>query len=289
MTSADAGAKGDKAALSATYELYYQPDAAVAGGGVGPGAADAAASEAARFRSLEQRVAGLEGWLGEGRSGHGAVAAPDADTTGDAGSAGAGLYGTMRGLTGAGGEGGGVAALPLVDAVAVLEERLARLDRPQVEGCAGALRSLRKELDAFNSDQARAGGPGGSAETEQLSALLRRTELIDDYGADLPALVARLRTLQALHTQVSGWGVCCCDFRCLPMSTTRLSSLPKPPSPGHPLGQPPHPGRAGPGAHRPHHQERPKDGGATRDVAEEQHESAQGQHQGRGPARQRAL
>ena len=202
---AEAKGDGSNAAPSATYELYYQPDAAMASGGVGPGAADAAASEAARFRSLEQRVAGLEGWLGEGRSGHGAVAAPDAGAAGDAGNAGAGLYGTMRGLTGAGREGGSVAALPLVDAVAVLEERLARLDRPQVEGCAGALRSLRKELDAFNSDQARAGGPNGGAETEHLSALLRRTELIDDYGADLPALVARLRTLQALHTQAIHW------------------------------------------------------------------------------------
>ena len=103
---AEAKGDGSNAAPSATYELYYQPDAAMASGGVGPGAADAAASEAARFRSLEQRVAGLEGWLGEGRSGHGAVAAPDAGAAGDAGNAGAGLYGTMRGLTGAVGEGG---------------------------------------------------------------------------------------------------------------------------------------------------------------------------------------
>lgn len=102
-------------------------------------------------------------------------------------------------------------ATSLVDKVDCLEQRVALLDQPRVEGCVGALKLLRKELAGFTSERPRdlSGDVIGDDVVMKVNNLYRRTMIIDECGlgshGDLSSLVARLETLQSVHEQAVHW------------------------------------------------------------------------------------
>lgn len=101
----------------------------------------------------------------------------------------------------------------LVEKVAALEQRVALLDPSKVEGCAGALKSLRKELGLVANEKRGElrGDVVGDDAVMKVVDLHRRTKVMDDFGlgaqggGELSALVLRLETLQSLHEQAVLW------------------------------------------------------------------------------------
>ena len=167
-----------------TYELFYSA-----------GRADA--DRAAKAAALERRVAGLERLLGAGAGG---------DAPGNAGT-------DENGANGAGGANGaaagvaGTGSATLLGAVAALEAKAALfLDPARVDAAAVRARAAAADLARLRAarGKAKAKDGGGSADTDaaraaKLDALWAVAERWDGVAASLPALVARLRALRALH------------------------------------------------------------------------------------------
>lgn len=207
-TSAGTAGGGDPAAAAAgeasmaTFELYLNPGGDGEAGSTG--AAAGAAGRAGRLAAVERRVLALERALGQPTSGSPAGPRTEAASGG-----------------GSDGPTSSPSSPSLASLLASLESRVGRLEPDTVARARKELQPLQAALAQVAADsrlatqQGKAARPGAAATSgsgsgdapeheDAVAALFRRTQVVDDFGAQLPHLVARLRSLASVHALAVG-------------------------------------------------------------------------------------
>ncbi len=136
-----------------------------------------AASGDAEFIALERRIFALETFLGS------AVNAVDVE----------------------GGQGWG--HQPLVDVVARLEKQLASLDSAGLDALRVKAAAARAELEAVGKVKTSAGDMKVIDAVKKVEDLHEQIQRVQAVAGDLPALVLRLKTLEAVHQGAASFAV----------------------------------------------------------------------------------
>ena len=148
------------------------------GSGSGSIAAEGGRSDA-EFVALERRIFALETFLGS------ATNAVDVE----------------------GGHVGGWGNVPLVDVVSRLEKQLASLDPAGLDALRTKAAAARTELEAVGRAKTSAGDNKIIEAVKKVEDLHEQIQRVQAVAGDLPALVLRLKTLEAVHQGAASFAV----------------------------------------------------------------------------------
>ena len=106
-----------------------------------------------------------------------------------------------------GGQTGGWGALPLVDVVSRLETQLASLDPAALDALRAKAAAARTELEAVGRAKASAADQKIIDAIKKVEELHSQIQRVQAVAGDLPALVLRLKTLEAVHQGATSFAV----------------------------------------------------------------------------------